>query len=176
MPRSTVIATVALAALATTVAPALAEEASYEQHDVRSNPKKDPSEHVTLKVPADWDRQRLNRVSVGFFNQTARPQTIVVDLDPLNGTAKELRAEAKALRDLGPRYYREHDFRVNDEDDEITARWVFSYRDAQTGDDWSYTSVFLFDDERLEIDGRRVDREELKQVRTRVVGSFQIQK
>ncbi len=180
MPRRTVLTTAAAAALAVlattaSAAPAPADELTYEQHDVRSNPKKGPSDHVTLDAPADWDRQRLSRVAVGFFNHTARPQTIVVDLDPLNDTVKEIRDEAQTLRDRGDRYYREYDFRVNDADDKVRVRWVFAYRDAQTGDKWSYTSVFLIGHERLEIDGRHVDKDQLKQLRTQVATSFEIQ-
>jgi hypothetical protein len=176
MPRCTVISSVALAALATTMTPSLAAEVSYEQHDVRSNPKEGPSEHVTIDVPDSWERDRLNRVSVGFFDYTTATRSIVVDLDPVNDTPKEMRAEVQTLRDLGPRYYREHDFRVNGEGDGIRVRWVFAYRDAQTDDHWSYTSVFLIDDERLVLDGARSDKDELKELRTHVVSSFEIQK
>src|SRR5687767_7059207 len=57
MPTRTVIATAALAAVAATAAsaPALAEEPTYEQQDVRSRPKDGTPEHVTLDVPADWE-------------------------------------------------------------------------------------------------------------------------
>src|SRR5687768_13738503 len=130
MPTRTTLATAALAALTlvATSAPVSAEETSYEQHDVRSRPRTGDPDHVTLEVPADWDRQRLNRVTVGFFNTTVRPQTIVVDLDPASDTVEEMRAEARTLRDLGERYYREYDFRVDDEDAKVRVRWVFAYR------------------------------------------------
>ena len=177
MPRRTVIAAAALAALATaTPWPATAEdEVTYEQHDVRSKPKSGSPEHVTLDVPSEWDRDRLNRVSVGFFDYTVPPRSIVVDLDPLVDTVKEARSEVRSFRDLGRRYYREHDFRVNDDDQKIRARWVYAYRDAQTDDTWSYTSVFLMGRERLVIDGRRVDKEGLKEIRRHVVASFEVQ-
>lgn len=174
MSRPTIITTVALAALATTVAPALAGEMSYEQHDVRSNPKEGPGEHVTLDVPDTWDRDRLNRFTVSFSDSEAH-RGLVVDLDPHYDTARKMRAEAQVMRDLGPAYYREHDFRVNDEDEKVRVRWVFAYRDAQTEDRWWYTSVLLIDDERVFLDGELSDKEELKQIRKRVVGSFQIQ-
>ena len=175
MPSRTVIATAALAALAAAAAPApaLAEEPTYDQQDVRSRPKDGTPEHVTLDVPADWERDRLNRVSVGFFHITENPQTIVVDLDPLVDTVREARAEARTLRDLGHRYYREHDFRVNEEDDLVRVRWVFAYRDAQTDDTWSYTSVFLMQDDRLVIDGRLTEKEELQEIRRHVVASYE---
>lgn len=179
MPGRTLIATAALAALAVSVVPSPAsaadEEITYEQHDVRSNPREGEAEHVTLDVPSEWERDRLNRVSVGFFDYTVAPQSIVVDLDPLVDTVQEMRAEAKTLRDRGSRYYKEYDFRVNDKDDKVRVRWVFAYRDAQTDDTWSYTSVFLMSGERLVIDGRRVDKDQLKEIRRHVVGSFQIQ-
>ena len=177
MTRQTAIATAAFAAIAAAVvpSPALAAEVSYETHDVRSDPKKGAEEHVTLDVPDDWERDRLNRVSVGFFDYTTATRSLVVDLDPLNDTPREIRAEAQTLRDRGSRYYREHDFRVNDKGEKIRVRWVYSYRDAQTDDEWSYTSVVLIDDERLVLDGARTDREQLEQIRKRVVGSFEIQ-
>ena len=173
MTRTTTLAIATLAALAATTAPALGDEITYEQHDVRSKPRDGDPEHVTLEVPDDWRRDRLNRVSVGFFNDTAPPRWITVDLDPLNDTAGEMRAEAKTLRDLGDRYYREFDFRVNDTDDKVRVRWVFAYRDAPTDDTWSYTSVFLMGDDRLLIDGRLKVKEELQEVRRHVVASYE---
>jgi hypothetical protein len=170
--------TTALAALAGTFAPgpapALAEEVAYTSHDVRSRPRTGTPEHVTLDVPATWERDRLNRYSVGFFDYTEHPSSIVVDLDPLSDTVREVRAEVRTLRALGRRYYREHDFRVNGPDKKIRARWVFAYRDAQTEDTWSYTSVFLIDGDRLTVDGRRAERDELKEIRLHVVRSYEV--
>ena len=178
MPRRTLIATAALAAVATTVAPLPAsaeEELTYEQHEFRSNPKKGPEEQVTLEVPADWDRDRLNRVAVGFFDYSVHTRNIIVDLSPLSDTPEEMRTRVREMRDLPDRYYREYDFRVNDDDAEISVRWVFAYRDAPTDDTWSYTSVFLMDDEELVIDGRYKQKEELQEIRRHVVASFEIQ-
>jgi len=177
MPRRTLIAAALLPAFLPLVPlPATAdEEVTYVQQDVRSNPRKGSPERVTLRVPSDWDRNRLNRVSVGFFNYTVRPQSIVVDLDPLHDTVKETRAEVRSFRDLGLRYYREYDFRVNGKDEKVRVRWVYAYRDAQTDDTWSYTSVFLMSGERVVVDGRRRDRQELRSVRHHAVRSFEEQ-
>lgn len=135
MPRRTVVAAT-LAALAPPALPAAASaaEVSYEQQDVRSRPKEGTPEHVSLDVPTGWDRQRLNRVSVGFFHVTAHPQSIVVDLDPLSDKVSAVREERRALRDLGSRYYREYDWRVNDPDKKIRIRWVFAYRGRRPAD------------------------------------------
>jgi hypothetical protein len=78
------------------------------------------------------------------------------------------------FREMSPRYYREYFFEVNDEDKKIRVR-VYAYRDAQTDDTWSYTSVLLLRDDRLVIDGRLVDREKLKEVRKHVVTSYAFQ-
>ena len=183
MPRRAVVATATLSALASavTAAPVLADETSgdvvtYVQQDVRSHPKKGEEEHVTLDVPADWTRDRLNRVSVGFFDYQVHTRWVTVDLDPHNDTVEEMRAEVRSLRDLGDRYYKEHDFRVNEADeeieDEIRVRWVFAYRDAPTDDTWSYTSVFLMQDDLLVIDGRRRQKDELKDIRKHVVTTY----
>lgn len=174
MPTRTPITAAAIAALAVTATPgpSPAEEVTYEQHDVRSRPKDGTAEHVTLEIPSHWERDRLNRVSVGFFDYTEHPQVITVDLDPLSDTVREMRGEARTLRDLGRRYYREFDFRVDDQEDEVRVRWVFAYRDAQTDDTWSYTSVFLMQDDRLVIDGRLTEKEGLQEVRRHVVASY----
>ena len=175
MPGRTLIAAAALAAVVSPVAPAQAldQETTYEQQDVRSRPKGGTPEHVTLDVPTGWDRDRLNRGSVGFFHITAHPQSIVVDLDPLSDKVSEMREERRTLRDLGPKYYREYDWRVNDPNRKIRVRWVYAYRDAQTDDTWSYTSVFDIDHDRLEIDGRRTQKDELKEIRRHVVASYE---
>ena len=173
MTRTTALAIATVAALATTATPALADEITYEEHTFTSNPREGEPEEISLEVPADWDRQRLNRVTVGFFGTSVMPQTIVADLDPLSDTVREMRAEAKTLRDLGKRYYREFDFGVNDEDDKVRVRWVFAYRDAQTDDTWSYTSIFLMGDDRLEIDGRLKQKEQMQEIRRHVVASYQ---
>jgi hypothetical protein len=174
MTRSTVLATVALAALAAVPGPAVAEEVVFENHVVRSRPAEGAAEKISLDVPAGWDRDRLNRYSVGFFDYTDPVRTIVVDLDPLADTARETRAERRTLRDLGRRFYREFAFQVNDPGEEIRVRWIFAYRDAQTDDTWSYTSVFLMKGERLVIDGRLVEKQELRAIRRHVVRSVEL--
>ena len=52
---------------------------------------------------------------------------------------------------------------------------MFAYRDAQTDDTWSYTSVFLLGNERLVVDGRKTDKEKLQEVRRHAVNSFEFQ-
>ena len=177
MPRRTLVTTAVLAALGATAvpAPAPAEEVTYEQHEFESSPRKSEGpapERVTLEVPTGWDRQELNRVTVGFFNTTARPQTIEANLHPVADTVRETRDEVKMFREMSARYYREYFFEVNGDDKKIRVRWVYAYRDAQTDDTWSYTSVFLLRDDRLVIDGRLVDKEELKEIRKHVVTSY----
>ncbi len=176
MQRKTMIAAAALTAIAATAAPSpvLGDEITYEQHDVRSDPRKGSPEHVSLDVPEDWDRQELNRVSVGFFDSTESSRSLVVDLRPLVNTVRELRAQVKMLRDSGPEHYREYDFRVNDGEGKIRARWVYSYSDAQTGGDWSYASVFLIDGDRLFLEGKQTDIEELREIRRHVVTSYEV--
>jgi hypothetical protein len=174
MSRITIIAT-AVAALAATTAPAsaMAEDVTYATQVVRSNPTDGSQEVVTLDVPADWVRDRLNPYSVGFFDDVAPVRSIVIDLNPRANTVRETKAEARTLRALGRNYYRELDFRVLDPGKKIRVRWVFAYRDAQTDDTWSYTSVLLMHGERLVIDGRYSQREELSQIRRHVVTSVQ---
>lgn len=95
--RRTVVA-LAVAALTASVAPvpAMAQDVAYEQQQVRSRPPEGtPVEHVTLEVPAEWERDRLNRYSVGFFDYRPNPRTIVVDLDPVSDTARKMRKEAR---------------------------------------------------------------------------------
>jgi hypothetical protein len=128
-------------------------------------------ETVTLDAPAAWDRQQLNEHSVGFLNYTAPGKRIVLDLAPLVDTVAEMKAERRTLRDLGPRYYREVGFRVNDPGRKVRVRWVFSYRDAQTDDTWSFTSYYLMHGNRLEVDGRQTQRDRLVTIRDHVVRS-----
>lgn len=100
MPARTLIAAATLAVLAAPLAPAPAlGETTYEQQDVRSRPKEGTPEHVRLDVPTGWARDRLNRVSVGFFHITAHPQSIVVDLDPLSDKVSEMRKERRTQKD-----------------------------------------------------------------------------
>jgi hypothetical protein len=130
-------------------------------------------ERLTLDVPADWERSRLNRHSVGFFDYTAPGRWVVVDLQPLVDTVREARAERRGMRALGPRYYREHEFRVSGPGAAVRVRWVYSYRDAQTEDTWSWTSVYLVGDNRLVVDGRRSQRAGLEPISRHVVGSVE---
>jgi hypothetical protein len=168
------IAAAAVAAIAATAAPSpvLGDEISYVHHDVRSDPREGSPEHVSLDVPDSWEI-RLTRTSASFSDQT-RGASLVVDLRPLVNTVRELRAQVRMLRDRGAEYYREYDFRVNDQGAKIRARWVFSYSDAQTGGHWYYTSIFLIDGDRLFLEGKKADIEELRQIRRRVVTSYQV--
>lgn len=174
MQRKTMIAAAAIAAIAGTVAPspALGDEITYVHHDVRSDPRKGSPEHVSLDVPDSWET-RSTRTSASFFDQIPG-SSLVVDLRPLVNTVPELRDQVAMLRDQGAERYREHDFRVNDPGSKIRARWVFAYSDAQTGSDWSYASIFLIDGDRLSIEGKLADIEELREIRRRVVTSYQV--
>ena len=175
MRRKTMIATAAVAAFAATAAssPVLGEEISYVHQDVHSDPPKGSPEHVSLDVPDSWERDQLTRSSVGFFDEAPGP-SLVVDLRPDVNTVRELRVQVEMLRDRGAEFYREYDFRVNDQESEIRARWVFSYSDAQTGGHWSYTSIFLIDGNRLFLDGKKADIEELREIRRHAVTSYEV--
>ncbi len=178
MPRRNLVATAVAAVAAVAVAaPALAEETTYEQHEFESSPRKSEGtpERITLEVPTGWERQDLSRTTVGFDNVTVRPQSIIAYLHPVADTVRETRAEVKMFREMSDRYYREYFFQVNDEDKKIRVRWVYAYRDAQTDDTWSYTSVYLLRDDRLVVDGRLVDKDELKEIRKHVVTSYTFQ-
>jgi hypothetical protein len=174
--RLTVIAAAAAVLSGATIAPAShagAEELVFENRKVKSDPPEGSPEVATLDVPADWVRNRLNWHSVGFFDLTAPGKSIVLDLEPLEDTVREVRAERRLLRGLGPSDYREYAFRVADPGSKVRVRWVYAHRDSQTEDTWSYTSVFLMRGNRLVIDGRRSEREELKPIRRHVVRSVE---
>lgn len=165
------LATTALVASAVLAPTASAQEPEYEHQVVRHG----SHETVTLDAPAGWDRQQLNRHSVGFYDYTAPGKSIVVDLAPLVDTVAEMKAERRTLKDLGRRYYREVRFRVSDPGSKVRVRWVFSYRDAQTDDTWSFTSVYLMHGDRLVVDGRRAQREAIIPIRDHVVRSVRFE-
>jgi hypothetical protein len=175
MSRTTIVTAAVLAALAATAAPtpATADDISYQNHVVESTPPDGAGESISLDVPADWERDTLNWHTAGFFDYIEQPRSIVVDLEPLVNTVREARAEARVLRELGRRYYREFAFKVNEPGSRVRARWVFAYRDAPTDDTWSYTGVFLMKGNRLVIDGRLAHKEELQQIRRHVVRSVE---
>jgi hypothetical protein len=173
--KTLIAAALALAGVSTAVpANASAEDLVYENRSVESDPPDGAAEHLTLDVPADWDEDRLNWHSVGFFDLTAPGKSIIVDLEPRANTAREVRAERRQLRALGPSDYREYAFRVNEPGSRVRVRWVYANRDSQTDDTWSYTSVFLMRGNRLVIDGRRSERAQLKSIRRHVAPSVEL--
>ena len=174
--RTTLIAAaIALAGTSAAVpCSASAEDVVYENRTVESDPPDGTAEHLTLDVPADWDEDRLNWHSVGFFDLTAPGKWIIVDLEPLANTAREVRAERRLLQALGPSDYREYAFRVNEPGSRVRVRWVYANRDSQTEDTWSYTSVFLMHGNRLVIDGRRSEKAQLKSIRRHVAHSVEL--
>jgi hypothetical protein len=181
MPCRTTIAAAAAAALATVVATApapaspVAEDVVYESHLVRSDDPDGPDEQLRLDVPVGWERNQLNRHSVGFFDYTVPTRWITVDLKPRTNTVREMRGERRTLRTLGPAGYREHAFRIFDAGGRVRVRWVYSNRDPQTEDTWSYTSVFLMKGDLLVVGGRLSDRRRLVPIRRHVVRSVQIE-
>ena len=173
MSRRTTLASVsALAALALSAgwggSAANAEAIVYENHNVRAvAPGEPPSsaEHASIDIPTSYAKDRRSWHRWSWVETVGFGHVIHLDLEPRNDTPREVREQRARLADQGPSVYREHSFRVNNDDSRVHVRWTYSHTAPGTDDTRNYVSVLLMrGGNRVKIVGDRADRSVLDQI------------
>jgi hypothetical protein len=166
-------ATVSLAAAALIGAvlpqPATAEAVTYQSRNVRAQLADGATAWAALDIPTGYDKQRLNRHAVGFFERVPGGRVIILDFEPQSDTLRELRHERTELAEQMSKSYEELAFHVNDKEAKVRARWAFAYTEGSGDRNEPYISVLLLrGGQQLQIGGRLSEAEHVRAIRQHV--------
>lgn len=149
--------------------PAAAEAVTYRTRDVKAQLADGSTVWAALDVPTGYDRQRLNRHAVGFFERVPGGRVIILDFEPRSDNLLELREERADLAEQMGDDYDELAFHVNGKDSKVRARWVFAYTQGPRDRNDPYISVLLLrGGEQLQIGGKLSEAEHVRLIRRHV--------
>ena len=152
--------------------PAHAEAVVYEKQTVSTKSNDDSTrEYATLAIPTGYDKHRIDRHTVGFFEMVDGGRAIIMDLEPEVNTVKEIKAQRAELVEEGGAAYEEFAFKVNDQDAKVRVFWSYSYETPGTEEVDPFTNVMLMSGNRLHVVGKLAEREHVEEIRKHVVKS-----